>query len=37
MDFYEREIVRLKLEMDSVMEIREALPNKCWNKIRLEP
>ena len=37
MDFYEREIVRLKLEMDSVEKIREALPNKCWNKIRLEP
>ena len=37
MDFYEREIVRLKLEMDSVKKIREELPNKCWNKIRLEP
>ena len=34
---YEREVSRLKLDMESIAEIRAALPNTCWNRIRLEP
>jgi hypothetical protein len=37
LNYYEREIARIKLDMASIKEIRAELPDTCWNKIRLEP
>nr|CAG4638917.1 EOG090X005Q [Daphnia magna] len=34
---YEEELARLRLEVDNVEAIKEALPDGCWKRLKLEP
>nr|CAG4643691.1 EOG090X005Q [Lepidurus arcticus] len=34
---YEEELARLRLEVDNVQAIKEALPDGCWKRLKLEP
>jgi len=34
---YEEALARLQSEVDNVEEIKEALPDGCWKRLKLEP
>merc|ERR1712071_256506 len=34
---YEEALARLQLEVDNVEEIKKALPDGCWKRLKLEP
>ena len=34
---YEEELARLRLDVDNVEAIKEALPDGCWKRLKLEP
>ena len=34
---YEEELARLRLEVDNIEAIKNALPDGCWKRLKLEP
>lgn len=34
---YEEELSRLRLDVDNVEAIKDALPDGCWKRLKLEP
>lgn len=34
---YEEELTRLRMEVDNIEAIKDALPDGCWKRLKLEP